>query len=229
MTLEAISFAIGGILIATAIVGGGFEIKEIKMPKVGAGSRFFSLLVGAFFVMIGLGTWSFDRQALLTANATGNALAPGSDQQAGVPSNSTVRTDRSVQQARAEGPADEAVEVAPQAFTGFAGKVRLTWTFDGLQYQAVLKTQQARGFVRVTYDTGAGAWEEVDQDLVFRDSEDGPYYEGVNPRYASTQDPHPEYMPDFFRMAQVDAEHWAYTHVCSADVCEPVTNTEILP
>jgi hypothetical protein len=229
MTLEAVSFAIGGVLIATAIVGGGFEIKEIKMPKVGAGPRFFSLVVGAFFVLIGIGVWEVDRQALLDAQLSANALT-NAPQQTDTVAVSTSLV-QSAQVADQQAPVEEIIQEAPQAqaFAGLTGRVRLTWMFDGVSYGGYVETNQSSGFARVAYDAGNGVVEEVDQDLLFVDSENGPYYEGSNPRYASTQQAHPSYMPDYFRIAQVDAEHWAFTHVCSSDACEAVTGTEVLP
>jgi hypothetical protein len=228
MTLEAVSFVIGGILIVTAIVGGGFEIKEIKMPKVGAVPRFFSLVVGAFFVLIGIGVWEVDRQALMTQQVPVNSFAPatGAAPQEPAPRESAA-PERQV--AVEQAPVDQTIQDTPQsqAFTGLMGRVRLTWTFEGVSYDGYVETRQAGGFARVAYDLGTGV-EEVDQDLRFVDSEAGAYYEGMNPRYAGTQQPHPDYMPDYFRIEQVDANVWAFTQVCSSDVCEPVTSTEVL-
>lgn len=230
MTLEAVSFVIGGILIVTAIVGGGFEIKEIKMPKVGAIPRFFSLVVGAFFVLIGIGVWEVDRQALLDAQVPVNSFAPAANAETQEPAPRESRAPQR-QVAVEQAPVDQIIQDTPQsqAFTGLTGRVRLTWTFQGVSYGGYVETRQAGGFARVAYDPGTGTLEEVDQDLVFVDSEAGAYYEGMNPRYAATQQPHPEYMPDYFRLKQVDANVWAFTHVCSSDVCEAVTSTEVLP
>ena len=74
MTLEVISFIIGGLLIATAVVGGGFEIKEIRMPKVGAGARTGALVVGLLFILMGLGIWETNQQQLLSGNVGKAAL-----------------------------------------------------------------------------------------------------------------------------------------------------------
>ncbi len=201
------------------------------MPKVGPGARMGALVAGSFFILMSLGIWETAQQQLITADVAKTSLAADPPARATpAPSTSSpAAADRSVPVAVSQDPVDEVVAAEHQGFTGFTGRVRLTWTFEGFSYSAYLKTQQSGGFVRVTYDNGAGAWEEVDQDLVLRESENGPYYEGLNPRYALTQEPHPEYMPDYFHITQVDAEQWAFTNVCSTDVCVPVATTEVLP
>jgi hypothetical protein len=55
MTLQAMSFIFGAILLAVAILGGGFEIKEIKVSNVTMGVRIAAGIVGLLF--IGLGFW----------------------------------------------------------------------------------------------------------------------------------------------------------------------------
>jgi hypothetical protein len=55
MTLQAMSFIFGALLLAVAILGGGFEVKEIKISNVSLGVRIISGLVGILFV--GLGYW----------------------------------------------------------------------------------------------------------------------------------------------------------------------------
>jgi hypothetical protein len=55
MTLQSMSFIFGAILLAVGILGGGFEIKEIKVSNVSIGVRIVAGMVGLFF--IGLGFW----------------------------------------------------------------------------------------------------------------------------------------------------------------------------
>jgi hypothetical protein len=55
MTLQAMSFIFGAILLAVAILGGGFEIKEIKVSNVTIGVRIVAGIAGLLF--IGLGFW----------------------------------------------------------------------------------------------------------------------------------------------------------------------------
>jgi hypothetical protein len=54
MKTSLVAFIFGVILIAVAILGGGFELKELKVPKVSWLPRFVSGLVGAVFVVVGM-------------------------------------------------------------------------------------------------------------------------------------------------------------------------------
>lgn len=54
MTLEIASFIFGGLLILIGLLGGGFEVKEIKVPKVRLPSRLISAVVGIIFVALGV-------------------------------------------------------------------------------------------------------------------------------------------------------------------------------
>lgn len=55
MSIEIVSFVFGGILLFVGVVGGGFELKELKVPKVGMGVRVVSTIVGFLFVCLGFG------------------------------------------------------------------------------------------------------------------------------------------------------------------------------
>src|SRR5277367_3968551 len=56
MSIETASFIFGGILLLVGVLGGGFEVKELKIPKVGMGVRTLASLVGLLFVALGFGT-----------------------------------------------------------------------------------------------------------------------------------------------------------------------------
>ncbi len=56
MTLQAMSFIFGAILLAVAILGGGFEVKELKVSNVTLGVRIIAGIVGLIFVVLGF--WS---------------------------------------------------------------------------------------------------------------------------------------------------------------------------
>jgi hypothetical protein len=43
------------VLLLIGILGGGFEIKELKIPQVGRVPRFLAASVGALFIMLGVG------------------------------------------------------------------------------------------------------------------------------------------------------------------------------
>ena len=53
MSVQVIAFAFGGILLFVGVVGGGFELRELKVPRVGVGVRVLSTIVGLLFVCLG--------------------------------------------------------------------------------------------------------------------------------------------------------------------------------
>jgi hypothetical protein len=55
MTLQTMSFIFGAILLAVAILGGGFEVKEIKVSNVSVGVRIVAGIVGLLFIVLGFG------------------------------------------------------------------------------------------------------------------------------------------------------------------------------
>lgn len=55
MTAEIVMFVLGGVMLLIAIVGGGFELKELKVPRVGWGTRLVSGIAGILFVFLGVG------------------------------------------------------------------------------------------------------------------------------------------------------------------------------
>lgn len=55
MSINALVFGLGGILLLVAILGGGFELKEFKIPKVGGAPRVCSGIAGLFFILLGVG------------------------------------------------------------------------------------------------------------------------------------------------------------------------------
>ncbi len=54
-SLEIVAFIFGGLLLLVGILGGGFELKELKVPKVGRGSRIIASIAGVIFIIVGLG------------------------------------------------------------------------------------------------------------------------------------------------------------------------------
>jgi len=63
-------FAFGSLLMLVAVLGGGFEVKELKVPKVGRSSRIAACACGLLFIFLGI---YLDRPA---AAATAAAAAP---------------------------------------------------------------------------------------------------------------------------------------------------------
>jgi hypothetical protein len=58
MTAEIISFAFGGLLILIGILGGGLEVRKLKIPKVGPGARILAAVGGLSFITLGIGIQS---------------------------------------------------------------------------------------------------------------------------------------------------------------------------
>jgi hypothetical protein len=50
MSSELLSFIFGGLLFLIGIIGGGFEVKELKIPKVAWPTRCAALAAGLFFI-----------------------------------------------------------------------------------------------------------------------------------------------------------------------------------
>jgi hypothetical protein len=53
MSIELLAFVFGILLLFVAIVGGGFELRELKVPRVGKVARVVSALLGVLFLMVG--------------------------------------------------------------------------------------------------------------------------------------------------------------------------------
>ena len=56
MSVAVLAFVLGGVLLLTGILGGGFEVKEVKIPKVGGLARVLSAATGIVFIVVGVGT-----------------------------------------------------------------------------------------------------------------------------------------------------------------------------
>jgi hypothetical protein len=54
MTVQTICLGFGALLLAVGILGGGFEVKELKVPTVTPVARVASTVVGAVFAMVGI-------------------------------------------------------------------------------------------------------------------------------------------------------------------------------
>jgi hypothetical protein len=54
VSLETMSFILGGILVAASLFGGGLEIKELKLPQIGSVARGLSAVVGVAFVVLAI-------------------------------------------------------------------------------------------------------------------------------------------------------------------------------
>jgi hypothetical protein len=55
MDLKTLTFILGSILLLIGIFGGGFQVKELKIPQIGKFSRFLATSLGIFFIVLSLG------------------------------------------------------------------------------------------------------------------------------------------------------------------------------
>lgn len=55
MTVEFVVISLGALLLLTGIIGGGFEIRELKIPQVGRIARILSTVVGIMLMLTGIG------------------------------------------------------------------------------------------------------------------------------------------------------------------------------
>lgn len=53
MNVNLLAFVFGALLLFVAIIGGGFELRELKVPKVGWAPRAVALVVGVLFIGVG--------------------------------------------------------------------------------------------------------------------------------------------------------------------------------
>ena len=47
-------FLLGALLLSTGAIGGGFEVRELKIPKIGAFSRIVAASAGGFLILLAL-------------------------------------------------------------------------------------------------------------------------------------------------------------------------------
>lgn len=220
MTLQILSFLMGCVLIGVAVVGGGFELKELKVPRVGYGARAFALFVGLAFIGTGIGLSLVGTErrddiptTRIVIDGPGvHAFSTDSIQAAPPPAASSAR---------------EVVETQPQRFAGLQGHLRLSWEMSGEVYQAEVVLRGGAGFARVAYATPQYGVLQVDEDLALQQEGDVVMYVGANPRWTANQQP-ATYYPDYFRVTPT-AGGWTIGQICDqTQRCSPVT-TEVLP
>jgi hypothetical protein len=73
MTIQTMCFIFGALLLAVGILGGGFEVKEIKVSNVTTTARIAATIVGIVFV--GLGFWQTGALPLPAATSAGTSTA----------------------------------------------------------------------------------------------------------------------------------------------------------
>jgi hypothetical protein len=79
MNLQLLSFLLGALLLLVGILGGGFDIKEVKIPKVGTLPRMGAFAAGVFFLYVGF----VGHDAVLGTRETADHTRPETSQPAG--------------------------------------------------------------------------------------------------------------------------------------------------
>lgn len=75
MDLHTLAFVFGALLLLIGLLGGGFEVKELKLPKVGWSIRLISITVGMFFLAIGLNVIEIPRIATDTHSSVATEIS----------------------------------------------------------------------------------------------------------------------------------------------------------
>lgn len=77
MELKILTFILGSILLLIGIFGGGFQVKELKIPQIGKFSRFVATSLGIFFIVLSLGLDTPRVQGTGTTGSSGQSGSPG--------------------------------------------------------------------------------------------------------------------------------------------------------
>jgi hypothetical protein len=81
MTLSVLAGFFGGLLLLVAAVGGGFELRELKVPKVAAFGRVVSAVVGATLVLVAI----LVSPVVAQGSEASRSVAPGSQTETHAP------------------------------------------------------------------------------------------------------------------------------------------------
>jgi hypothetical protein len=68
MSVAVLAFGFGVLLLFVALVGGGFELRELKVPKVGWMPRSAAAVLGIVFIMLGVGMLAGDQAEPVAAS-----------------------------------------------------------------------------------------------------------------------------------------------------------------
>ena len=81
MGLDILAFGLGGLMLLVAFIGGGFELKEVRIPSVGWKPRSAAAIVGILFVSLGIIAHPFQGEAQTVNpaphNSPGAQIPPG--------------------------------------------------------------------------------------------------------------------------------------------------------
>lgn len=214
MAIDALAFCFGGLLLFVALLGGGFEVKELKVPRLTWVPRTVFGSLGAIFILIGLGRQPptnehHEEQISPVQNAPPSTnWVPG-------PAPIPVKFDNTV------GPTEAQLT---GGFSGLHGTALVRWSAGEFQYVAQLQLQGQVGLAAVQFASATvrGAAKE---DLVLQATSSGWLYMGSNVRdpsdNRSLEDG--EYSPDSFRLLQTSAGSWTVSDMCdNQGICSPV-------
>jgi hypothetical protein len=79
-TLEVMTFILGALLCAVGILGGGVEIKELKIPKITFLTRMLAVIGGSVFIALGFGMEDYKRLAEAPFDRPQETVSAGSEQ-----------------------------------------------------------------------------------------------------------------------------------------------------
>jgi hypothetical protein len=82
MTMELVVFALGALLLLIGIVGGGFELKEVKIPRVGRVARVLATTAGTVLILAGI---SMVAQPIVNGSSPGSSPPPIATESKAVP------------------------------------------------------------------------------------------------------------------------------------------------
>lgn len=218
MALDTIAILFGGLLLLIGILGGGFEVRELKLPKVGGFVRVASFVVGMLFILIPVLTPPLENLPQNQHRGPSRAL---SSDGAGV----VTPIERLP---NADPPPSQGTSRPRSHFSGISGAASLEWELGGVLYQADLVTEGTVGTLRVTFfDPNYGQYVTVDQDVALAHRSDGAYWIGANPRYAGTATQAHTYSPDILRLAKTPGG-WQVMDICdNAGWCAAVTHADL--
>jgi hypothetical protein len=244
-SVTVIAFLAGSLFVLIALVGGGVEVKELRVPRIGAGPRIGAFMIGALFIGVGLAPAMYDGLRMLAHDAaeSGPSSLATADTAATAPSaaSGTGATDGTVSSSFREDPwagisaattdttavtaTTDTFATAPAAETGFAGfdgQWRVQWTVQGVTYVGDMKTSGQWGTADVSYLDENGNAERVIEDLRLIDTGKDWYYAGSNPRVAATLERAPTYEPDYFHISGGPG-NWTVDRACDRSACYAAT------
>ncbi len=228
MSIEVASFIAGCILLGVAIIGGGFEIQELRIPRVGPLTRMVSLFAGGFFILLGLGWAQF--QAEMAAGtvdpSASTSFAPGGEASGLEPGRTADIAAEPVAPAASETVAETtaAAEPGSNGFSGFTGRSRVSWVIAETRIDGVMDLAGESGTMVLSFlDPETGVQIDVEQDLILRRTGLATYYESYNSRFAGTQELIPDYLPDFFFAGEDAFGGWTFVKACDRTECSAIT------